>query len=104
MCRCLNMSQSFPPGRFIWCNDGSRGGPTARPVAPSGGHSCCNERDLCNLDLRPIIKYYPTNSQQTFEGAQSVESLKSYIKIVSTFLSVCERESSSFSCLLYEIV
>lgn len=83
------MSQSFPPGRFIWCNDGSRGGPTARPAAPSGGHGCCNDHDLCNLALRPIIKYYTTNSQQAFEGAQSVESLKSYIQIGATVFLFC---------------
>ncbi|KAH8285064.1 hypothetical protein KR054_004482 [Drosophila jambulina] len=54
--RCLNMSQSFPPGRFIWCNEGRNGGPTARPVARRGGHACCNDRDFCNRDLRPLIK------------------------------------------------
>lgn len=56
LCSCLNMSQSFPPGRFIWCNEGRRGGPTARPAARRGGHACCNDRDFCNLKLRPIIK------------------------------------------------
>ncbi|KAH8314365.1 hypothetical protein KR059_004700, partial [Drosophila kikkawai] len=54
--RCLNMSQSFPPGRFIWCNEGRNGGPTARPVARRGGHACCNDHDFCNRDLRPLIK------------------------------------------------
>lgn len=52
------MSHSFPPGRFIWCNDGTDGGPTARPIAKYGGHSCCNSYDYCNYDLRPIIRYY----------------------------------------------
>lgn len=52
------MSQSFPPGRFIWCNDGTNGGPTARPVAKYGGHGCCKSHDYCNYDLRPIIRYY----------------------------------------------
>ncbi|XP_034653803.1 TGF-beta receptor type-1 isoform X1 [Drosophila subobscura] len=56
--RCLNMSQSFPPGRFIWCNEGRHGGPTARPAARRGGHACCNDRDFCNRQLRPVIKYY----------------------------------------------
>lgn len=55
-CRCLNMSQSFPPGRFIWCNEGRNGGPTARPIARRGGHACCNDRDFCNRDLQPLIK------------------------------------------------
>ncbi|KAH8369701.1 hypothetical protein KR093_000642, partial [Drosophila rubida] len=53
--RCLNMSQSFPPGRFIWCNDGRYGGPTARPAATRGGHGCCNDRDFCNRYLRPLL-------------------------------------------------
>ncbi|KAH8279518.1 hypothetical protein KR026_012162 [Drosophila bipectinata] len=52
--RCLNMSQSFPPGRFIWCNAGP--GPTARPAARHGGHACCKDRDFCNRWLRPVIK------------------------------------------------
>lgn len=55
---CLHMSQSFPPGRFIWCNEGLHGGPTARPAATRGGHACCKDRDFCNRDLRPVIKYY----------------------------------------------
>lgn len=55
---CLHMSQSFPPGRFIWCNEGLQGGPTARPAAVRGGHACCKDRDFCNLQLRPVIKYY----------------------------------------------
>lgn len=55
---CLYMSQSFPPGRFIWCNEGLQGGPTARPAALRGGHACCKDRDFCNLQLRPVIKYY----------------------------------------------
>lgn len=55
---CLHMSQSFPPGRFIWCNEGLQGGPTARPAALRGGHACCKDRDFCNLQLRPVIKYY----------------------------------------------
>ncbi|XP_068147736.1 TGF-beta receptor type-1 isoform X1 [Drosophila tropicalis] len=64
--RCLNMSQSFPPGRFIWCNDGRQGGPTARPAARRGGHACCNDRDFCNRYLRPIIKYYATSEADDF--------------------------------------
>ncbi|KAM8712906.1 hypothetical protein ACLKA7_013265 [Drosophila subpalustris] len=69
--RCLNMSQSFPPGRFIWCNDGRRGGPTARPAAPRGGHACCNDRDFCNRYLRPVIKYYaPSMDRATIDGQQ----------------------------------
>lgn len=55
---CLHMSQSFPPGRFIWCNEGLHGGPTARPAATRGGHACCKDRDFCNRDLKPVIKYY----------------------------------------------
>uniref|UniRef100_A0A1A9UZD4 receptor protein serine/threonine kinase n=1 Tax=Glossina austeni TaxID=7395 RepID=A0A1A9UZD4_GLOAU len=66
--RCLNMSQSFPPGRFIWCNDGSHGGPTARPVAKRGGHSCCRDYDFCNLNLRPVIKFYSSLSGQQAES------------------------------------
>ncbi|XP_054739692.1 TGF-beta receptor type-1 isoform X1 [Anastrepha obliqua] len=83
--RCLNMSQSFPPGRSIWCNDGSRGGPTARPAAPSGGHGCCKDRDFCNLDLRPIIKYYATNSQQTFEDFLPEEPLNKWVLVAIIF-------------------
>ena len=63
------MSQSFPPGLFIWCNDGSKGGPTARPFALYGGHACCKKYDFCNLSLRPIIKYSPKYSPKTYEGA-----------------------------------
>ncbi|XP_054090350.1 TGF-beta receptor type-1 isoform X4 [Zeugodacus cucurbitae] len=83
--RCLNMSQSFPPGRFIWCNDGRRGGPTARPAAPSGGHGCCNAYDFCNRDLRPIIKYYPNNSQQAFEEFLPEEPLNAWVLVVIIF-------------------
>ncbi|XP_037928524.1 uncharacterized protein LOC119662942 isoform X1 [Teleopsis dalmanni] len=69
--RCLNLTQSFPPGRFIWCNDGTNGGPTARPAAVRGGHACCKERDLCNLKLRPKIKLHPIDLERNKEGARN---------------------------------
>ncbi|XP_046810198.1 TGF-beta receptor type-1 isoform X1 [Lucilia cuprina] len=72
--RCLNMSQSFPPGRFIWCNDGRNGGPTARPAAKHGGHACCKNYDLCNLNLKPIIRYYDSHN-----GLQLNDSTKDYL-------------------------
>ncbi|ALC40485.1 babo [Drosophila busckii] len=69
--RCLNMSQSFPPGRFIWCNEGTHGGPTARPAARRGGHACCKDRDFCNRDLRPIIKHYVLSGTSSGGNQQS---------------------------------
>ncbi|KAL9913636.1 TGF-beta receptor type-1 isoform X1 [Glossina fuscipes] len=82
--RCLNMSQSFPPGRFIWCNDGSHGGPTARPVAKRGGHSCCRDYDFCNLNLRPVIKFYSSlNAQQA--DIQPEETLKTWVLVAIIF-------------------
>ncbi|TMW54720.1 hypothetical protein DOY81_000251 [Sarcophaga bullata] len=69
--KCLNMSQSFPPGRFIWCNDGRNGGPTARPAAKHGGHACCKNYDFCNLNLKPYIRYY-----DTLNGLQLIDSTK----------------------------
>ncbi|XP_030387532.1 TGF-beta receptor type-1 isoform X2 [Scaptodrosophila lebanonensis] len=71
---CLNMSQSFPPGRFIWCNDGRHGGPTARPAARRGGHACCNDRDFCNRELRPIIKYYALRNATSSSSSSSFSS------------------------------
>ena len=65
------MSQSFPPGRFIWCNDGRNGGPTARPAAKHGGHACCKNYDFCNLNLKPNIRYY-----DTLNGLQLIDSTK----------------------------
>ncbi|XP_032292177.1 TGF-beta receptor type-1 isoform X1 [Drosophila virilis] len=77
--RCLNMSQSFPPGRFIWCNDGRQGGPTARPAARRGGHACCNDRDFCNRQLRPVIKYYALSTATPGAGPESVSLAPSVI-------------------------
>ncbi|XP_064544211.1 TGF-beta receptor type-1 isoform X1 [Drosophila montana] len=77
--RCLNMSQSFPPGRFIWCNDGRQGGPTARPAARRGGHACCNDRDFCNRQLRPVIKYYALSTATPGGGQESVSLAPSVI-------------------------
>lgn len=76
---CLNMSQSFPPGRFIWCNDGRQGGPTARPAARRGGHACCNDRDFCNRQLRPVIKYYALSTATPGGGPESVSLAPSVI-------------------------
>lgn len=53
---CLDESQIFPPKRSIWCN--RLEGPTARPTGESGGHVCCSNKDLCNLQLKPIIRDY----------------------------------------------
>ncbi|KAI8035736.1 hypothetical protein M5D96_011486 [Drosophila gunungcola] len=67
--RCLNMSQSFPPGRFIWCNDGLHGGPTARPVGRRGAHACCDDGDFCNLFLKPKARDQPSNPLEGQRGS-----------------------------------
>ncbi|XP_017867653.1 PREDICTED: TGF-beta receptor type-1 isoform X1 [Drosophila arizonae] len=103
--RCLNMSQSFPPGRFIWCNEGRRGGPTARPAARRGGHACCNDRDFCNLKLRPIIKQQsatpggrqesvaasvsPSVSYEEYRSNETLSSWQLVAIIVGATLSIC---------------
>lgn len=58
VCRCLHSSQTYPQGRFVWCNDGRHGGgggPTTKTV-DSYGHACCKNFDFCNLKLSPIIR------------------------------------------------
>lgn len=56
----MHKSQFFPPGRSILCNK-DKNGPTVRPYSNIGGHSCCNDADLCNLHLKPVILDYRTN-------------------------------------------
>ncbi|KAH8401785.1 hypothetical protein KR009_007844 [Drosophila setifemur] len=105
--RCLNMSQSFPPGRFIWCNEGLHGGPTARPAARRGGHACCKDSDLCNMRLRPEIRtpedweYGQRASSVTVEDLDPARHLTSWELvsiIVGVTLFICLTGTCSWYC------
>lgn len=76
LCRCLDKSQFFPPGRSIWCNN-NRKGPTARPVAMIGGHSCCGNGDFCNKDLKPRVLDYHQNPAKEYIAGVKCHVLKS---------------------------
>lgn len=74
-CRCLHKSQTFPPGRSIWCNN-NRKGPTARPTAAVGGHACCSSADFCNMHLKPIIlDYRKTPVKEYIQGGIFIDIL-----------------------------
>lgn len=107
VCRCLQKSQTYPPSRFIWCNDGRHGGddgPKARHV-DSYGHACCKNSDLCNLRLSPILKDYKKGGQQLiwnetngFNPSHSFQIVTYICSLLPNLILLCNSLASQISC------
>lgn len=80
--RCLNTSQTFPPGRPIWCNNNSGRGPTTRPSSKRGGHICCDKEDFCNYLRKPDIINYATALKSRVEGGLFSTFVQNFIKLL----------------------
>lgn len=87
--RCLHKAQLFPSDDFpIWCNDGSNGGPTFLPIARISGHSCCNDKDLCNSNLIPRLRDYSTDydsRKRHFEELLAEPTLSTWHLVIIIF-------------------
>ncbi|XP_037903601.1 TGF-beta receptor type-1 isoform X1 [Hermetia illucens] len=83
--RCLNTSQTFPPGRPIWCNNNSGRGPTTRPSSKRGGHICCDKEDFCNYLRKPDIINYATALKSRVEDIPEPTSLNTWALVAIIF-------------------
>lgn len=113
--RCLDKSQFFPPGRSIWCNS-NRKGPTARPTSTIGGHACCGNSNLCNLQLKPIVLDYRQSPATVFNQGDRRQNANFtfffFILSCESFLSqsnltkwiLFSNEDPNNSCMFFSLI
>lgn len=77
----------FPPGRSIWCNNQPTG-PTTRPTAIKGGHTCCNNSDFCNGHLKPRIFDYSNHPNSIFDKGGNVV-FRACLRVIFFFIFIC---------------